>query len=90
MWGKDLVAVERIGRQLEGSFLLSPFTLTLGLTAVIKAGTIWLNEVHQYSPHQVFAPHKQSGVGAENGIQGLLAYTNSQAMQAHLTEPDLP
>src|SRR5262249_49412886 len=47
VWGQDLDAVQRIGRQLE-------------------SGTVWLNEVHQYSPHQVFGGHKQSGIGAEN------------------------
>lgn len=61
VWGDDLEAVERIGRQLE-------------------AGTVWLNEVHQYSPHQVFGGHKQSGIGAENSLYGLAEYTNHQTV----------
>ncbi|WP_280248165.1 aldehyde dehydrogenase family protein [Nocardia abscessus] len=61
VWGNDLAAVERIGRQLE-------------------AGTVWLNEVHQYSPHQVFGGHKQSGLGAENSLHGLAEYTNHQTV----------
>lgn len=61
VWGEDLEAVERIGRQLE-------------------AGTVWLNEVHQYSPHQVFGGHKQSGIGAENSLYGLAEYTNHQTI----------
>lgn len=61
VWGQDLEAVERIGRQLE-------------------AGTVWLNEVHQYSPHQVFGGHKQSGIGAENSLHGLAEYTNHQTI----------
>lgn len=61
VWGDDLEAVERIGRQLE-------------------AGTVWLNEVHQYSPHQVFGGHKQSGIGAENSLHGLAEYTNHQTV----------
>jgi acyl-CoA reductase-like NAD-dependent aldehyde dehydrogenase len=59
VWGKDLEAVERIGRQLE-------------------AGTVWLNEVHQYSPFQAFGGHKQSGLGCENSLHGLMEYTNWQ------------
>jgi len=46
----------------------------------LEAGTVWLNEVHQYSPGQVFGPHKESGLGAENGITGLLGYTNNQVI----------
>ena len=66
VWGEDLVAVERIGRQLE-------------------AGTVWLNEVHQYSPHQVFGGHKQSGIGAENSLHGLAEYTNHQSITINKT-----
>jgi len=61
VWGEDLEALERIGRQLQ-------------------AGTVWLNEVHQYSPHQVFGGHKQSGLGAENSLHGLAEYTNHQTI----------
>lgn len=46
----------------------------------LEAGTIWLNEVHQYSPHQVFGGHKQSGIGAENSLHGLAEYTNHQTV----------
>ncbi|MCV7164649.1 aldehyde dehydrogenase family protein [Mycobacterium stomatepiae] len=46
----------------------------------LEAGTVWINEVHQYSPHQVFAGHKQSGIGAENSLHGLAEYTNHQTI----------
>jgi acyl-CoA reductase-like NAD-dependent aldehyde dehydrogenase len=42
----------------------------------LEAGTVWLNEVHQYSPHQAFGGHKQSGLGCENSLHGLMEYTN--------------
>ncbi|AKE01514.1 aldehyde dehydrogenase (plasmid) [Rhodococcus erythropolis] len=67
VWGADLEAIERIGRQLE-------------------AGTVWLNEVHQYSPHQVFGGHKQSGIGAENSLHGLAEYTNHQTITINKAE----
>lgn len=44
--------------------------------ARLEAGTVWLNEVHQYSPHQAFGGHKQSGIGCENSLHGLMEYTN--------------
>ncbi|MEU0265101.1 aldehyde dehydrogenase family protein [Nocardioides sp. NPDC006303] len=46
----------------------------------IDAGTVWLNEVHQYTPYQVFGGHKQSGIGAENSLHGLAEYTNWQSI----------
>ena len=61
VWGKDLEAVERIGRRID-------------------AGTVWLNEVHQYSPAQAFGGHKQSGIGCENSLHGLMEYTNWQTI----------
>ncbi len=42
----------------------------------IEAGTVWINEVHQYSPAQAFGGHKQSGLGCENSLHGLMEYTN--------------
>jgi acyl-CoA reductase-like NAD-dependent aldehyde dehydrogenase len=61
VWGRDLEAVQRIGRQID-------------------AGTVWLNEVHQYLPNQVFGGHKESGIGAENSLHGLAEYTNWQTI----------
>ncbi len=52
----------------------------------LEAGTVWLNEVHQYSPHQVFGGHKQSGIGAENSLHGLAEYTNHQTITINKTE----
>ena len=46
----------------------------------LEAGTVWLNEVHQYSPHQAFGGHKQSGLGCENSLHGLMEYTNWQTI----------
>ena len=45
-----------------------------------NGGTVWLNEVHQYSPYQAFGGHKQSGIGCENSRHGLMEYTNWQTI----------
>ena len=42
----------------------------------LNAGTVWLNEIHQYSPYQAFGGHKESGIGCENSLHGLAEYTN--------------
>lgn len=41
----------------------------------LEAGTVWINEVQHVSPGLPFAGHKQSGIGVENGLAGLLEYT---------------
>ncbi|WP_338420393.1 aldehyde dehydrogenase family protein [Sphingomonas profundi] len=46
----------------------------------LEAGTVWINTIHELAPHLAFAGHKQSGVGVENGLAGLLAYTNPQTL----------
>ena len=48
--------------------------------AQLEAGTVWLNEIHQYSPDQAFGGHKQSGLGCENSLHGLMEYTNWQTV----------
>jgi acyl-CoA reductase-like NAD-dependent aldehyde dehydrogenase len=46
----------------------------------IEAGTVWVNEIHTFSPHIAFGGHKQSGIGIENALEGLSEYTNSQTI----------
>jgi acyl-CoA reductase-like NAD-dependent aldehyde dehydrogenase len=48
--------------------------------AQLEAGTVWLNEIHQYSPHQAFGGQKESGMGCENSLHGLMEYTNWQTI----------
>jgi acyl-CoA reductase-like NAD-dependent aldehyde dehydrogenase len=50
------------------------------IAARLEAGTVWLNEVHQYSPRQAFGGHKESGIGCENSLHGLMEYTNWQTI----------
>jgi len=51
----------------------------------LEAGTVWLNEIHQYSPFQAFGGHKQSGLGCENSLHGLMEYTNWQTTTLNKT-----
>jgi acyl-CoA reductase-like NAD-dependent aldehyde dehydrogenase len=46
----------------------------------LQAGTVWVNEIHTLSPHKPMAGHKQSGIGVENGLIGLLEYTVPQTL----------
>jgi acyl-CoA reductase-like NAD-dependent aldehyde dehydrogenase len=42
----------------------------------LNTGTVWVNEIHTLWPTKPMAGHKQSGVGIENGVEGLLEYTS--------------
>ena len=46
----------------------------------LESGTVWINTVHHLSPNVPFSGHKESGLGAENGEAGLLAYTNTKTV----------
>lgn len=42
----------------------------------LDAGTVWINETRFMSPFTAFGGHKRSGIGVENGEEGLLEFTN--------------
>ena len=44
------------------------------------SGTVWVNETQHLSPMAAFGGMKQSGVGVEGGVEGLLEYTNAQTI----------
>ncbi|MAW79280.1 MAG: aldehyde dehydrogenase [Parvularcula sp.] len=53
----------------------------------IEAGTVWINEIHTFSPHVAFGGHKQSGIGIENSLHGLAEYTNSKTIVTNRMAP---
>jgi aldehyde dehydrogenase (NAD+) len=53
------------------------------VAAAIDAGNVWVNEDRSVSPLAPFGGHKQSGLGAEGGLEGLYQYTNAKVV----TEP---
>jgi aldehyde dehydrogenase (NAD+) len=55
-------------------------TLAQQIAARLECGTVWINEIHYTMPNAAFAGHKQSGLGVENGIEGLLEYTAPQTV----------
>lgn len=46
----------------------------------LETGTVWVNSNLMLRPDVPFAGHKQSGLGVENGIEGLLEYMAPQAV----------
>lgn len=46
----------------------------------LETGTVWINEFLHISPLAPFGGHKQSGMGAEYGIDGLKEFTYAQVI----------
>ncbi|WP_225589252.1 aldehyde dehydrogenase family protein [Achromobacter sp. ACM03] len=52
----------------------------LAIACRLHAGTVSVNGTLALSPSRPMAGHKQSGLGVENGIEGLLEYTLAQTI----------
>lgn len=46
----------------------------------IEAGNVWVNEIHKFGPTIPGGGHKHSGIGVENGVDGLAHWTNLQTI----------
>lgn len=49
----------------------------------LETGTVWVNEIHIHGIDIPFGGHKQSGIGVENGQEGLAEFTNTQTLMFH-------
>lgn len=50
------------------------------IASQMQSGSVWVNSHFEVAPHVPFGGHKQSGVGVEWGVTGLLGYCNSQTL----------
>ncbi|MGQ7937515.1 aldehyde dehydrogenase family protein [Paraburkholderia sp. D1E] len=46
----------------------------------LETGTVWVNQIHVYGVDIPFGGHKQSGLGVENGHEGLCEFTNTRTL----------
>ena len=65
---------------LAASVWSDDLTAAKNIAERLEVGTVWINEIHSFSPHVAFGGHKQSGIGIENALEGLAEYTNSQTI----------
>lgn len=65
---------------LGGSVWSNDIEAALKVAERLQTGTVWINEIHIFSPHATFAGHKQSGIGVEHSQHGLLEFTNPQSI----------
>jgi acyl-CoA reductase-like NAD-dependent aldehyde dehydrogenase len=52
----------------------------LAVAERIASGTVWINETQHLTPLAAFGGMKQSGLGVEGGVEGLLEYTQVQTI----------
>jgi len=52
----------------------------------LEAGTVWINSWPKPDPRGFFSGFKESGIGGDNGIQGLIEYCNCQCTHRWKTE----
>lgn len=65
---------------LAGSVWGTDLDAAAAVAARIDAGVVWVNEVHRLEPDLPFGGRKQSGVGVENGVEGVLSYTDTNVV----------
>jgi aldehyde dehydrogenase (NAD+) len=52
----------------------------------IRSGSVWINDHHMILPHAPFGGYKQSGIGREHGLQGMLEYTETKHIHVDLIQ----
>ena len=65
---------------LGGSIWTSDPEAAVKVAERMETGTVWINESFYVMPWTPFAGHKQSGLGVENGKEGLLEFTVPQTI----------
>ncbi len=60
---------------LAGTVWSKDTAMALRVAEGMETGNVWINEGLALSPFAAFGGRKQSGIGTENGIDGLMAYT---------------
>ena len=65
---------------LAGAVWSNDIDAAVAIAQRLEAGTVWINQNLQSSPTTPLAGHKLSGIGAENGRDGLLEFTQPKAI----------
>lgn len=65
---------------LAGTIWSRDIATALRVADRLETGNVWINQALALSPLAAFTGHKQSGLGVENGIEGLMAYTEPKTL----------
>ncbi|GAA4282685.1 aldehyde dehydrogenase family protein [Brevibacterium daeguense] len=75
--------IERVNASpygLGGSVWGTDVEAAVAVAERIESGVVWVNEVQALSPHIPMGGHRESGIGRENGVEGVLEYTATQSL----------
>ncbi|MFY9587760.1 MAG: aldehyde dehydrogenase family protein [Actinomycetota bacterium] len=70
---------------LAGGVFSSDTARGMAIADRMRTGTVWVNDYHLISPLYPFGGYKQSGIGREHGVQGLLEYTETKHVHVDTT-----
>jgi acyl-CoA reductase-like NAD-dependent aldehyde dehydrogenase len=82
-WSDEADVIARANNSeygLGGTIWTNDYEAALRIAPQLETGSVWINEAMAAHPHAAFGGHKQSGLGTENGVDGLLEYTNPQTI----------
>lgn len=65
---------------LAGSVWTADEDKAADIASRMATGTVFINQTQYLSPFAPFGGHRQSGLGSEGGVEGLLEYTNPQTI----------
>jgi acyl-CoA reductase-like NAD-dependent aldehyde dehydrogenase len=82
-WNDETEVIRRANDSFYGlgaSVWSKDLSVATRIAKKIKAGNVWVNTHLEIQPEAAFGGHKQSGLGAEWGIQGLKSYCNARTL----------
>ncbi|MGF1527295.1 MAG: betaine-aldehyde dehydrogenase [Candidatus Competibacterales bacterium] len=69
---------------LSGAVFTRDFPRAHRVAQDLQAGTVWINDYNALPPEIPFGGYKHSGIGRENGLQTIEAYTQVKTIYANL------
>jgi acyl-CoA reductase-like NAD-dependent aldehyde dehydrogenase len=65
---------------LAGAVWSNDVSQALAIAKRLETGTVWINQNLESSPVVPLGGHKQSGIGVENGVAGLMEFTQAKSI----------
>lgn len=65
---------------LAGAVWSKDVSQALAIAKRLETGTVWINQNLESSPSVPLGGHKQSGIGVENGVAGLMEFTQAKSI----------
>lgn len=69
---------------LSGGVFTGDFARAHRVASALQAGSVWINDYNLLPPEVPFGGYKHSGIGRENGLQAVEAYTQTKMIYANL------